>query len=105
MLPIAVALARARNAMLEIVLLGETAERLPETQAELGARAGRECPRGLRLWVPRNRGAELRRLTEADRGLMRSEEHTSEIQSLMRISYAVFCLKKKTKTNTQMKSS
>src|SRR3546814_6653268 len=29
----------------------------------------------------------------------RSEEHTSELQSLMRNSYAVFCLKKKTKTN------
>src|SRR3546814_1691346 len=29
----------------------------------------------------------------------RSEEHTSELQSLMRISYAVFCLKKKTSTN------
>src|SRR3546814_4571151 len=31
---------------------------------------------------------------------MRSEEHTSELQSLMRISYAVFCLKKKKLTNT-----
>src|SRR3546814_7392277 len=31
------------------------------------------------------------------RGLARSEEHTSELQSLMRISYAVFCLKKKKK--------
>src|SRR3546814_8096791 len=30
---------------------------------------------------------------------MRSEEHTSELQSLMRISYAVFCLKKKRITN------
>src|SRR3546814_4860940 len=30
----------------------------------------------------------------------RSEEHTSELQSLMRISYAVFCLKKKTKLHT-----
>src|SRR3546814_8781562 len=30
----------------------------------------------------------------------RSEEHTSELQSLMRISYAVFCLKKKTKKPT-----
>src|SRR3546814_1796417 len=30
----------------------------------------------------------------------RSEEHTSELQSLMRISYAVFCLKKKTKHTT-----
>src|SRR3546814_8500700 len=31
------------------------------------------------------------------RGLSRSEEHTSELQSLMRISYAVFCLKNKKK--------
>src|SRR3546814_4448679 len=31
----------------------------------------------------------------------RSEEHTSELQSLMRISYAVFCLKKKKKNNHQ----
>src|SRR3546814_2860507 len=31
----------------------------------------------------------------------RSEEHTSELQSLMRISYAVFCLKKKKKKNIQ----
>src|SRR3546814_10822931 len=37
----------------------------------------------------------------------RSEEHTSELQSLMRISYAVFCLKKKKqkdKTNTHIKN-
>src|SRR3546814_10116531 len=32
---------------------------------------------------------------EAHREMVRSEEHTSELQSLMRISYAVFCLKKK----------
>src|SRR3546814_4201776 len=32
-------------------------------------------------------------------GVHRSEEHTSELQSLMRISYAVFCLKKKKKHN------
>src|SRR3546814_7543816 len=32
----------------------------------------------------------------------RSEEHTSELQSLMRISYAVFCLKKKNKNTTKM---
>src|SRR3546814_2238299 len=35
-----------------------------------------------------------------DRCSLRSEEHTSELQSLMRISYAVFCLKKKTKTTS-----
>src|SRR3546814_8217352 len=34
-------------------------------------------------------------------GLRRSEEHTSELQSLMRISYAVFCLKKKKTHNKQ----
>src|SRR3546814_10863796 len=32
---------------------------------------------------------------DAGRAVVRSEEHTSELQSLMRISYAVFCLKKK----------
>src|SRR3546814_6988514 len=36
------------------------------------------------------------------RGASRSEEHTSELQSLMRISYAVFCLKKKTHKNTKI---
>src|SRR3546814_5606350 len=40
----------------------------------------------------------LRRLRRAEAGGGRSEEHTSELQSLMRISYAVFCLKKKHKT-------
>src|SRR3546814_3473201 len=36
--------------------------------------------------------------------LIRSEEHTSELQSLMRISYAVFCLKKKKKTTSYTKN-
>src|SRR3546814_8087889 len=35
-----------------------------------------------------------------DAGVLRSEEHTSELQSLMRTSYAVFCLKKKTKAKS-----
>src|SRR3546814_8172959 len=38
---------------------------------------------------------EQRVARTADDALLRSEEHTSELQSLMRISYAVFCLKKK----------
>src|SRR3546814_5795012 len=60
-------------------------------------------------WVPGlSKGRALRRLTvpamppsrvEGDGVLARSEEHTSELQSLMRISYAVFCLKKKTTQN------
>src|SRR3546814_4412092 len=37
--------------------------------------------------------------------MLRSEEHTSELQSLMRISYAVFCLKKKKKTNNKQKAN
>src|SRR3546814_5947392 len=52
------------------------------------------APRMLEIQVAEiDAGAEQR--TE------RSEEHTSELQSLMRISYAVFCLKKKNKKNTQ----
>src|SRR3546814_15254736 len=43
-----------------------------------------------------NRGPAV--LAAGQEGRARSEEHTSELQSLMRISYAVFCLKKK-KTN------
>src|SRR3546814_4136732 len=46
----------------------------------------------------------LAEMTTVLRSSKRSEEHTSELQSLMRISYAVFCLKKKnknTRTNTQ----
>src|SRR3546814_4902335 len=45
-------------------------------------------------------GACRGRRAGGERGLAgdRSEEHTSELQSLMRSSYAVFCLKKKTKT-------
>src|SRR3546814_2878772 len=43
--------------------------------------------------VTRHSGGVTARL--ADGSTVRSEEHTSELQSLMRISYAVFCLKKK----------
>src|SRR3546814_4704249 len=57
---------------------------IPEKSAAVSRRhAGRLLRRSFR----RNR--------EAQHGNVRSEEHTSELQSLMRISYAVFCLKKK----------
>src|SRR3546814_9555650 len=46
----------------------------------------------------RNIDVVLRQLFERQSEAGRSEEHTSELQSLMRISYAVFCLKKKTNT-------
>src|SRR3546814_8769202 len=48
---------------------------------------------GLR-WLPGAKSREF--LVKTAPLILRSEEHTSELQSLMRISYAVFCLKKKT---------
>src|SRR3546814_5945164 len=49
---------------------------------------------------PGGRGVRCARHDAAqDRRHLRSEEHTSELQSLMRISYAVFCLKQKKKKN------
>src|SRR3546814_1603136 len=60
-----------------------------------------------------NRAASHRRHGRSARGCRpistrrhsRSEEHTSELQSLMRISYAVFCLKKKKKNKNEHKST
>src|SRR3546814_8573481 len=43
--------------------------------------------------------------THEEIAALRSEEHTSELQSLMRISYAVFCLKKKNKTTHNRKQT
>src|SRR3546814_9285968 len=71
---------------LDVVLLGK-AEAAVGLQAGLGRRPGRL--RGQHL-------GHVGLLAAALAGVERSEEHTSELQSLMRISYAVFCLKKKT---------
>src|SRR3546814_7638478 len=61
-------------------------------------------PRDLRLEFEERRDEETDRpRRNCDRVETRSEEHTSELQSLMRISYAVFCLKKK--KNTTLKQS
>src|SRR3546814_14674476 len=49
-------------------------------------------------------GAARAALISLDQGTARSEEHTSELQSLMRISYAVFCLKKKKPKHIQIHS-
>src|SRR3546814_9410400 len=58
----------------------------------------REDVRPSHIWRDIKDHALLRfQLGEAARHYNRSEEHTSELQSLMRISYAVFCLKKKNK--------
>src|SRR3546814_6793612 len=65
----------------------------PHAQRIIGKRGiiGVEHKRGAAIRVPDQIG-----MVHARSLLLRSEEHTSELQSLMRISYAVFCLKKKT---------
>src|SRR3546814_8142257 len=80
-----------------------TAAQRARSPARLARRDGRSLRRPHRAGRP----VGLRRIVGAsDRPrdgrtprTVRSEEHTSELQSLMRISYAVFCLKKKTTTN------
>src|SRR3546814_5391575 len=54
-----------------------------------------ESPTAHDGWIDQTSGGESR-----PSSIRRSEEHTSELQSLMRISYAVFCLKKKTRKIT-----
>src|SRR3546814_3082804 len=54
--------------------------------------------RGCGLWERHIHLATLAGRTAGEARAARSEEHTSELQSLMRISYAVFCLKKKKHT-------
>src|SRR3546814_1547580 len=49
-------------------------------------------------------GSSFRTASRTAQSIFRSEEHTSELQSLMRISYAVFCLKKKKQKNNKKKS-
>src|SRR3546814_7089829 len=79
-----------RPAEIEGDVVGDVDQRRDGTQAD-GAQA---------VLQPLRAGAVLDAAESAsgDVGAGRSEEHTSELQSLMRISYAVFCLKKK---NTQ----
>src|SRR3546814_3734060 len=48
------------------------------------------------------KGGMIVEMEAAERSIRRSEEHTSELQSLMRISYAVFCLKKKQPTHIKL---
>src|SRR3546814_7810707 len=53
----------------------------------------------------REGGVAVEHIEHRIAALRRSEEHTSELQSLMRISYAVFCLKKKNKIQKQQPTS
>src|SRR3546814_6882724 len=75
-------------------------ERLPEFFERLARRLGRRYALPGRIGVGTAPPCDHRKTAViGDRTVeQRSEEHTSELQSLMRISYAVFCLKKKNKT-------
>src|SRR3546814_3722241 len=68
---------------------------LPSESEEAGHRPSRGR---LRRPLPRLRAGRALSLRPLAHLYARSEEHTSELQSLMRISYAVFCLKKKQNT-------
>src|SRR3546814_6549831 len=77
--------------------------RVPQ-QSEKPRQAGQFVDRALQQGDVLPLGLELADHGGDDRRLARpprSEEHTSELQSLMRISYAVFCLNKKNKANTR----
>src|SRR3546814_1419897 len=74
---------------------GRSSNRIHEIAAEAA-----DCAGG---GAPERRTFEPFRIRKADRP--RSEEHTSELQSLMRISYAVFCLKKKKNNTTYLNTN
>src|SRR3546814_9251489 len=85
------------------VFASPTASRRPDSSQAIASACG--CA-GSEVWM----WAAVSRWTSAacavaarqqSVAIQRSEEHTSELQSLMRISYAVFCLKKKNKTTRQ----
>src|SRR3546814_7259635 len=76
------------------LLEGDRAKKAPVVHA----RRAHRLPHVELRAAARRRSNRARSALGADAGRRRSEEHTSELQSLMRISYAVFCLKKKTNT-------
>src|SRR3546814_1679330 len=90
--------------------LWKNSQRLHKGLTDLGFRLGTETPQSAIIAVILTDQTQAVAMwqTMLELGLyvnMRSEEHTSELQSLMRISYAVFCLKKKLiATSTSLKS-
>src|SRR3546814_1849285 len=70
------------------------------TQRYHPGRRGKALEPGLKLQQRKEDHRNADGEPRAGRSEARSEEHTSELQSLMRISYAVFCLKKKKQTQT-----
>src|SRR3546814_13421150 len=71
--------------------------RSPRRRNRRAGRSGGRRRRRRRRRAPRHRPRRRNEIGLQYNAVQRSEEHTSELQSLMRISYAVFCLKKKKK--------
>src|SRR3546814_4929700 len=95
--------------------VSEPAADLAVAAALVSSLSGVPVPKGSVVFGEIGLAAEVRAVAHADPRLKeaaklgfgkallpRSEEHTSELQSLMRISYAVFCLKKKKQTNYEI---
>src|SRR3546814_6301594 len=80
------------------VVMADTDDQAAAKAAEYGAGVDREALAKMRAsWgIPLEQARAWAEGAEGEQAFQtRSEEHTSELQSLMRISYAVFCLKKK----------
>src|SRR3546814_6010005 len=82
------------------VPVGEDIGFLPGTEEEKMAPWMGALMDNLEVLTQNGSGGDWERQATNDILAKRSEEHTSELQSLMRISYAVFCLKKKKKKHT-----
>src|SRR3546814_9442130 len=76
---------------------GRTIERGSHTRVGVAAARVEQRVVGHEVTGPRGEIERALGIDRDERGARRSEEHTSELQSLMRTSYAVFCLKKKNK--------
>src|SRR3546814_1773748 len=89
----------ARDVLFDIATDGNLAAVIPGAAGDSRALT---APRAAGPVIPGMPNLHSHAFQRAMAGLARSEEHTSELQSLMRLSYAVFCLKKKTeKQHTQ----
>src|SRR3546814_2954588 len=88
-----------RSKMLRAKACGSAEDRLNAWAVIMSVPGARPRPRSMRSpWMAAKVPYCSATMSGAWLGSIRSEEHTSELQSLMRISYAVFCLKKKKHT-------
>src|SRR3546814_3888633 len=88
----------AENSSFPVVALGQIGEGTIQTTNARSLHGFMEIGKDFSTWF-KDRVSQYDFTENVD--FVRSEEHTSELQSLMRISYAVFCLKKKLLSITQ----